>query len=81
MLPRRRQAPTRYDEGGEGHVHDSLAVYFRQRYFEVLDILISEMTRRLEQPAFIYMQEMEAILCAQKPVEITTAFSEMYKLT
>ena len=25
------------------------------------------------------MQEMEAILCAQKPVEITAAFSEMYK--
>ena len=49
-LPRNRQPPRRHDDGGAtGHTFSTPESYFRKQYFEVLDLLISELKRRFQQ--------------------------------
>ena len=53
-------------------------IFFRQQYFEVIDLLVSELTK---QPAFKYVEEMETVMLqsfAEAPVELTTTFNKMY---
>ena len=52
-LPRRKKVPRRLDEGADNHQYSSPKYYFRQQYFEVLDVLINELSQRFSQPSFI----------------------------
>ena len=71
-----------FDEGAQSHVYTSAQEYFWQQYFEVLDVLIQEITRRFDQPAFSVLREMEDILiapCNGQPIEISSSFQHMYQ--
>ena len=49
-LPRYRQPPKRLDDSlSSGHRFSTAESYFRKQYFEVLDLLISELQRRFQQ--------------------------------
>ena len=66
----------------QGHLYASPSVYYRKQYFEVLDLLVAEISRRFDQPVFIIMQEIETLLlksCAAQPVKPSTALQAMYK--
>lgn len=45
-LPRKRKIPRRIDEGAEPHQYETLKDYFRQKFFEVLDLVTNEISRR-----------------------------------
>ena len=61
-LPRRKKVPRRLDEGADNHQYSSPKYYFRQQYFEVLDVLINELTQRFSQPSFTFLQETEKLI-------------------
>ena len=49
-LPRYRRPPQRLDEAGlTSHEFSSPECYFKQQYFEVLDLLVNELKRRFQQ--------------------------------
>ena len=48
-VPRSRKAPSRFDENCDtGHVWDS-SQYFRSQYYEVIDVVISELDMRFDE--------------------------------
>lgn len=50
MLPRYRQPPRKLcHEGASGHAFTTPDSYFRQQYYEVIDLLSSELKRRFQQ--------------------------------
>ena len=50
MLPRYRQPPRKLGhEGASGHAFTTPDSYFRQQYYEVIDLLSSELKRRFQQ--------------------------------
>ena len=50
VLPRYRQPPRKLGhEGASGHVFSTPESYFRQQYYEVIDLLSSELRRRFQQ--------------------------------
>ena len=51
-LPRQRHIPCRKNDGAPNHQFQSPEDFFRKQYYEVLDLLISEITQRFNQPAF-----------------------------
>ena len=61
-LPRQRQIPRRIDDGFPNHQFSCPKDYFRQQYFEILDLLLNELSRRFNQPTFGIMGEMESML-------------------
>lgn len=46
-LPRPRRAPRRYDGGAHPHLFDSPKTRYRHAYYEVLDLAIGEIERRM----------------------------------
>ena len=44
-LPRSKKIPKRIDDGVDNYQHKTPRDYYRQQYFEVLDILLSEITK------------------------------------
>ena len=61
-LPRQKQLPRRIDQDAPSHQYASPEEYFRQQYFEILDLLTSELTRRFDQPSLMVLQEMVDLL-------------------
>lgn len=81
VLPRQRKVPKRYDD--EGHHHfTSVEDYYRRQYYELLDLLLSELDRRFQQPSFQVMKSMEDLLiksCNGISVEPSEVLCELYK--
>ena len=48
-LPRIRRPPRRYDSDSDPHCHQTPDDYYRQMYFEVIDVIKSEIARRFDQ--------------------------------
>ena len=48
-LPRFTKRPRRVDDGEPGHRFETPKAYFRQQYFELLDLLHGELYRRFQQ--------------------------------
>ena len=48
-LPRQRKSPRRIDGGSRAHHFDNPKFYFKKQYFEVLDVITSELKHRLHQ--------------------------------
>lgn len=63
VLPRKRKAP-RCFEIGDGDPHQSSTVedHYRQIYFEALDLVISGIQDRFNQPGYILYQNLEELL-------------------
>ena len=57
-LPRQRKIPRRIDNGSENHIFSSPKEFFHCQYFEVLDVLKGELSRRFDQPTFAILKEM-----------------------
>ena len=61
-LPRKKRIPHRIDEGSIGHQPQTPKEYFKQQYFEALDILINELRRRFQQGSLSVLHEIEQII-------------------
>ena len=48
-IPRQRQIPVRLDSGAPNHQFLTSEEYFQKQYFEVLDLLATELGRRFDQ--------------------------------
>ena len=78
---RDKKVPRRMDDGAPGHVYSSPQQYYRQQYYDVLDVLTSEMARRFDQATFSILQEMEHLLvssCNGDALTFSSNFKEMY---
>ncbi len=63
QVPRKRKVPKRYEQGsGEAEFHDSAKGLYRQTYFEALDLAVSTITDRFEQPGFRVYSKIEQLL-------------------
>ncbi len=63
QLPRKRKPPARYDDGlSQAEFHDNPKSYFRQIYFEALDLIISCITDRFSQPGYEIYKSIESVL-------------------
>ncbi|CAF1145149.1 unnamed protein product [Didymodactylos carnosus] len=61
-LPRQRRAPKRYDEGSNPHTFNSSEDYFRNEYFEPIDIIINTLQKRFKQSTFSLLCKVEQFL-------------------
>ena len=79
---RQKKVPKRRDVGAPSHTFTSPEDYYRQQYFEALDILNGEMSRRFDQATFSLLREMERLLvvsCNGTKVTVSSSFKEMYQ--
>lgn len=72
-LPRQRKRPRRYEEESlDGHVHESPKEFFKQQYFEALDLIINCIFNRFDQPGYKIYSSLENILlksCRNEGIE------------
>lgn len=69
------------DDGASNHVYSSPKEYYRQKYYQVLDVLTEEMTRQFDQPTFTLLREMENLViqsCNGISVIPSSSFKELY---
>lgn len=63
VLPRKRKCPRRFDDGTAVGEHPaSPKVFFRQQYFEALDLIISCLKSRFEQPGYNVYKNLQELL-------------------
>lgn len=63
VLPRRRKTPRRYEIGaGDGTFPDTPKQFFRQHYFEVLDLVVNFIKQRFNQPGYGVYRHLEDLL-------------------
>ena len=80
-LPRQRKVPKKFNNGAPDHHHSSVKAHFRQQYFEVLDLMISEIKRRFDQPTFTILHTIEKLLidsCNGATLELSSIFKSVY---
>ena len=62
-LPRRRKAPRRYEDGlAESEFHDDTKAYFRQLYFEAVDLAVNCIQDRFQQPGYKVYSNLEQLI-------------------
>lgn len=61
-LPRKRKLPRRVDDGAASHQHLTPRDFYRQIYFQGLDIVITEISRRFDQNDIAVVAEIEKLL-------------------
>ena len=63
VLPRKRRAPKRIKIGeGECYYVDDVEDYYRVQYFEAIDLAITGITNRFDQPGYTIYSNLESIL-------------------
>ena len=62
VLPRYRRHPRRLDDGASPHVDKIPQDYYRRQYFEVLDLLSEELTRRFDQKSLAAPKGIEEVI-------------------
>ena len=61
-LPRKRRAPSRFKVGeGDGYHSPTVEDHYRKLYFEVLDLAISSIQGRFDQPRYAVYQNLEEV--------------------
>ena len=82
VLPRRRKTPRRLEVGrGEPHFPETVQDYYRAQYFEALDLLISCIKDRFDQPGYRIYSKLETLLLnASNGVEFMAEFDEVMRL-
>lgn len=77
VLPRKRRAPSRYEEGtGEPYYPATPREYYRSIFYEALDTIILAIKERFSQPAFIVYRNLESLLVKASKGEDTTKEQE-----
>ena len=62
-LPRKRKAPARFEIGtGVGHQHESVEDLYRCQYFEAIDLVITGIKERFNQPGYCMYRNLEELL-------------------
>lgn len=61
-LPRKRKAPARYETGGEGSHADTVEDHYRRIYFEALDLAVTCIEERFNQPGYMTYRNLEELL-------------------
>ena len=63
LLPRRRKTPRRIDDGiTVGDFPDDAKTFYRQQYYEALDLIISSINDRFDQPGYKIYKQLEDLL-------------------
>ena len=63
QLPQKRKTPRRFDDGStEGELPDNPKVFYRQQYYKALDLIISSINDRFDQPGYRIYQQLEDLL-------------------
>ena len=63
QLPRKRKTPRRSDDGStEGEFPDNPKMFYRQQYYEALDLIISSINDRFDQPGYRIYWQLEDLL-------------------
>lgn len=62
VLPRYRHAPKRLDDGSQPHRFTSPEEFYRQHYFQVMESLSGEITKRFEQKGFHVASQVESLI-------------------
>ena len=62
QVPRRRKLPTRLDDGAPGFCHDSVESFYRASYFEAIDLAMSSIRDRFDQPGYATYRKLEDLL-------------------
>lgn len=80
-LPRRRKVPRRLEEGeGEGTFAATTEDYYRQIYFEALDLIVTKITDRFDQPGYkVYSNVQNLILKAAQGKDYKVEFDHVTK--
>ena len=81
-LPCRRKAPKRLEVGtGESHFPSTVKEYYRIHYFEAIDLLVSCIKGRFDQPGYKVCSKLKTVLLnAASGKEFHTEFDEVMKL-
>ena len=82
VLPRYRRAPKRLDGGAAPVQFGTVKEYYRQQYYELLDLVIVELDSRFDQPTVGILEKVETLLldsANQKSPEIPTDVKELYR--
>lgn len=62
-LPRKCKAPTRFDDSSSSeHHHTTPKDFFRQHYFECLDLIVNCIRERFSQPGYAVLKNLEDLL-------------------
>ena len=62
-LPKQRKTPKRFDDGtSAGEFNSSPVSFYKQIYYEVLDLMINSIKQRFNQPGYQSFQSMETLL-------------------
>ena len=80
-LPRNRKVPKRYDSGKHvGDFHDTPETFYKQMYFEGLDLIINCIESRFDQPGFRSYRSIESLLLkASKKEDLSAELDELCK--
>lgn len=63
QVPRKRKLPKRYDDGlAEAEFHNDPKLYYRQHYFEAIDLAINCIQGRFQQPGYQIYSNLEQLL-------------------
>ena len=72
QLPHCRKRPRRYDDGiSEGDFHITPKAYFRQSYYEAIDVVVGCIENRFDQPGYRIYSTLETLLvkaCKQEEI-------------
>ena len=63
ILPRKQKAPKRYDDGiAQPEFFDDPKPFFRQQFYEALDLVITGINERFDQPGYKMYENLENLL-------------------
>ena len=83
VLPRKRKIPRRLNDGADPHHHESPEDLHRQHYFQAIDEMVNELTRRFDQQDIKIVAEIEKLLlfaaCGGQEVVVPDTVQEMYR--
>ena len=82
VLPRQRKLPRRIDDGAPSHHPSTPSEMYRQKYFEVLDIVCDEINRRFDQKDLKIVIDIERLLLDSAngiPTDIPESITDTYR--
>ena len=81
-LPRKRRPPARLDDGSQPQVFTDVQEFYRQQFFEGIDIIVADLKRRFHQKIFCAArsveQRMVSSMSKEQQVDIPDDIAETY---
>ena len=83
VLPRKRNIPRRINDGADPHQYETPEEFHRQHYFQALDEVTSELSRRFDQQDIKIVAEVEKMLlsaaCCDKELVVPEIVQKTYQ--